>query len=244
MFEGKNYNENNYLFLTKLFNCSENYSDMVKAINKYIELNPKLSKEENKLLCNAYKNVVSDKRNSLQILLNYAKKEESKPVNKLHEISIIKEKIISELKEIFKEIHSMLDRYLIPNAQDSESKILYMKLKADYYRYHCEFAEGEEFEEISNNARKMYKEAFDLAEKELPLYNEVRLGLVLNYSVFEYDIMDNKNEGLEMASKIYNDTMKILDDVEKKRSSDNLLLIQIIKENINIWSNETEEENK
>ena len=217
---------------------------MVKAINKYIELNPKLSKEENKLLCNAYKNVVSDKRNSLQILLNYAKKEESKPVNKLHEISIIKEKIISELKEIFKEIHSMLDRYLIPNAQDSESKILYMKLKADYYRYHCEFAEGEEFEEISNNARKMYKEAFDLAEKELPLYNEVRLGLVLNYSVFEYDIMDNKNEGLEMASKIYNDTMKILDDVEKKRSSDNLLLIQIIKENINIWSNESEEENK
>ena len=244
MFEGKNYNENNYLFLTKLCNCSENYPDMVKAINKYIELNPKLSKEENKLLCNAYKNVVSDKRNSLQILLNYAKKEESKPVNKLHEISIIKEKIISELKEIFKEIHSMLDRYLIPNAQDSESKILYMKLKADYYRYHCEFAEGEEFEEISNNARKMYKEAFDLAEKELPLYNEVRLGLVLNYSVFEYDIMDNKNEGLEMASKIYNDTMKILDDVEKKRSSDNLLLIQIIKENINIWSNETEEENK
>ena len=244
MFEGKNYNENNYLFLTKLFNCSENYPDMVKAINKYIELNPKLSKEENKLLCNAYKNVVSDKRNSLQILLNYAKKEESKPVNKLYEISIIKEKIISELKEIFKEIHSMLDRYLIPNAQDSESKILYMKLKADYYRYHCEFAEGEEFEEISNNARKMYKEAFDLAEKELPLYNEVRLGLVLNYSVFEYDSMDNKNEGLEMASKIYNDTMKILDDVEKKRSSDNLLLIQIIKENINIWSNETEEENK
>ena len=244
MFEGKNYNENNYLFLTKLFNCSENYPDMVKAINKYIELNPKLSKEENKLLCNAYKNVVSDKRNSLQILLNYAKKEESKPVNKLYEISLIKEKIISELKEIFKEIHSMLDRYLIPNAQDSESKILYMKLKADYYRYHCEFAEGEEFEEISNNARKMYKEAFDLAEKELPLYNEVRLGLVLNYSVFEYDIMDNKNEGLEMASKIYNDTMKILDDVEKKRSSDNLLLIQIIKENINIWSNETEEENK
>ena len=242
MFEGKNYNENNYLFLTKLFNCSENYPDMVKAINKYIELNPKLSKEENKLLCNAYKNVVSDKRNSLQILLNYAKKEESKPVNKLHEISIIKEKIISELKEIFKEIHSMLDRYLIPNAQDSESKILYMKLKADYYRYHCEFAEGEEFEEISNNARKMYKEAFDLAEKELPLYNEVRLGLVLNYSVFEYDIMDNKNEGLEMASKIYNDTMKILDDVEKKRSSENLLLIQVIKENINTWSNETEED--
>ena len=238
MFEGKKYTAKDYLFLIKLFRDTENYPDMVKAMNKYIELNPTLSKEERKLLCNAYKNVVSDKRNSLQILL----REESKQSNKLHEISIIKEKITSELKEIFKEIHSVLDRYLIPNAQDSESKILYMKLKADFYRYHCEFAEGEEFEEMSNNARKMYKEAFDLAEKELPLYNEVRLGLVLNYSVFEYDIMDNKNEGYEMATKIYNDTMKILDDVEKKRSSENLLLIQVIKENINTWSNETEED--
>ena len=242
MFEGKKYTAKDYLFLIKLFRDTENYPDMVKAMNKYIELNPKLLKDERKFLCDAYKNIISDKRNSLHILSSLSLKEESKQTNKMHEISIIKEKIQSELKIIFQDIHSIIDRYLIPNAQDSESKILYMKLKADYFRYHCEFAEGDEFEEISNNARKMYKQTFDLAEKELPLYNEVRLGLILNYSVFEYDIMDNKNEGYEMASKTYNDTMKILDDVEKKRSSENLLLIQLIKENINIWSNEIDEE--
>ena len=242
MFEGKKYTAKDYLFLIKLFRDTENYPDMVKAMNKYIELNPKLLKDERKILCDAYKNIISDKRNSLHILSSLALKEESKQTNKMHEISIIKEKIQSELKIIFQDIHSIIDRYLIPNAQDSESKILYMKLKADYFRYHCEFAEGDEFEEISNNARKMYKQTFDLAEKELPLYNEVRLGLILNYSVFEYDIMDNKNEGYEMALKTYNDAMKILDDVEKKRASENLLLIQLIKENINIWSNEIDEE--
>ena len=242
MFEGKQYNMKEYLFLIKLFRDTENYPDMVKAMNKYIELSPKLLKEEKKLLCDAYKNVISSKRNSLHILSNLSTKGELKQTYKLREISIMKEKIQLELKEIFQVIHSVLDRYLIPNAQDSESKILYMKLKADYFRYHCEFAEGEEFEEISNNARTMYKQAFDLAEKELPLYNEIRLGLILNYSVFEYDIMDNKNEGYEMALKTYNDIMKILDDVEKKRASDNLLLIQLIKENINVWSNEIEEE--
>ena len=242
MFEGKKYTPRDYLFLIKLFRDTENYPDMVKAMNKYIELNPKLLKDEKKLLCDAYKNIISDKRNSLHILSSLSLKEESKQTNKMHEILIIKEKIQSELKTIFQDIHSIIDRYLIPNAQDSESKILYMKLKADYFRYHCEFAEGDEFEEVSNNARKMYKQTFDLAEKELPLYNEVRLGLILNYSVFEYDIMDNKNEGYEMALKTYNDTMKILDDVEKKRASENLLLIQLIKENINIWSNEIDEE--
>ena len=242
MFEGKKYTAKDYLFLIKLFRDTENYPDMVKAMNKYIELNPKLLKDERKILCDAYKNIISDKRNSLHILSSLALKEESKQTNKMHEISIIKEKIQSELKTIFQDVHSIIDRYLIPNAQDSESKILYMKLKADYFRYHCEFAEGDEFEEASNNARKMYKQTFELAEKELPLYNEVRLGLILNYSVFEYDIMDNKNEGYEMALKTYNDAMKILDDVEKKRASENLLLIQLIKENINIWSNEIDEE--
>ena len=242
MFEGKKYNQNDYLFLIKLFRTTENYADMLKSMNKYIELNPQLLSEEKKLLCDAYKNVVSDKRNSLNILSNLSLKEESKQTNKDHEILIIKEKIQSELKTIFQDNHSILDRYLIPNAQDSESKILYMKLKADYYRYHCEFAEGEEFEEASNNARKMYKEAIDLAEKELPFYNVIRLGLILNYSVFEYDIMDNKNEAYEIALKTYNESMKILDDVEKKRASENLLLIQLMKENINLWSNEIEEE--
>ena len=242
MFEGKKYNQNDYLFLIKLFRATENYANMVKAMNLYIELNPTLLKEEKKFLCEAYKNIVSDKRNSLHILSNLSIKEESKPTNKMQQISIIKEKIKSELKPILQENLTILDKYLIPNAQDSESKILYMKLKADYYRYHCEFAEGDEFEEESNNARKMYKEAFDFAEKELPLYNEIRLGLILNYSVFEYDVMDNKKEAYEMALKTYNETMKILDDVEKKRASDNLLLIQLIKENLNNWNNETEEE--
>ena len=242
MFENKNNEQKDYLFLIKLFRTTENYNDMVKAMNKYIELNPKLSKDERKLLCDAYKNIISDKRNSLHILSNLSQKEDSKQQNKTKEISIIKEKIISELITIFQEVHSIIDKYLLPNAQDNESKILYMKLKADFFRYHCEFAEGDEFEEISGETRNLYKEALDLAEKDLPLYNEIRLGLVLNYSVFEYDIMDNKNDAYDMASKIYNDIMKILDDVEKKRASENLLLVQMIKENINNWSNEIEEE--
>ena len=44
MFERKKYNQSDYLFLTKLFQVSENYNDMIKAINKYIELNPKAKK--------------------------------------------------------------------------------------------------------------------------------------------------------------------------------------------------------
>ena len=228
MFEGKKYTPGDYLYLMKLFQRTEHYPEMVKAINKYIEQNPKLSKDEQKLLCDGYKNVIADKRNSLRLLthLNKKEEEEGNQINHIKQINIIKQKIQNELLIIFKEIHSMLDKYLIPNAQDSETKVLYMKIKADYYRYHCEFGEGDEFEEAKNNGEKLYKEAYDIALKDINIYNSVRLGLALNYSVFEYEIMDNKNEAYEIAQKAYDDAMKMVDDVEKKRTSDNLLLIQ------------------
>ena len=194
MFEGKKYSSGDYLYLIKLFQRTERYPEMVKAINKYVEQNPKLSKEEQKMLCDGYKNIISDKRNSLRLLNNLNKKEEEegKQINHKKQINAIKEKIQNELLSIFKEIHSMLDKYLIPNSQDNETKILYMKIKADYYRYHCEFAEGDEFEESKNNAQKIYKEAYDLSLKNITIYNSIRLGLALNYSLFVYQHHNHK----------------------------------------------------
>ena len=244
MFEGKKYTSGDYLFLTKLFQRTERYSDMVTAINKYVELNPKLSVEERKMLCDGYKNIISDKRNSLRLLNNLNKKEEEEGNQNNHykQIKIIKSKIEEELLQIFKKIHAMLDEYLIPNAQDEETKIFYMKIKADYYRYHCEFAEEEQFEEAKKNAEKIYKEAYDMSLKGINIYNSVRLGLALNYSVFLYEIMESKNEAYDIAQKTYDDAMKVVDDLEKDRTSDNLLLIQLLKENLNLWNNEMEGE--
>ena len=242
MFEGKKYTLEDYLYLIKLFQRTERYSEMVIAINKYVELNPKLANEEKKMLCDGYKNVISNKRNSLRLLGNLNKKEEEGGNQNNHkkQIGIIKSKIETELLQIFKEIHSMLDKFLIPNAQDEETKIFYMKIKADYYRYHCEFAEGEDFEEAKKNADKIYKEAYEMALKDINIYNSIILGLALNYSVFMYEIMDNKNEAYDIAQKAYDDAMKVVDDEEKERTSDNLLLIQLLKENLNLWNNEME----
>ena len=242
MFEGKKYSLDDYVFLMKLFQKTERYPEMVKAINKYVEQNPVLNDEERKLLCDGYKNIISDKRNSLRLLSNLSKKEEEegKQINHKKQINIIREKIESELLSIFEEVHSILDKYLIPNAQNTETKVLYMKIKADYYRYHCEFAENDAFDEAKDKAEKIYKEAYDLALKEISIYNSVRLGLALNYSVFEYEIMDNKNDAYNIAQKAYDEVMKVVDDLEKDRTSENLLLIQLLKENLNLWNNEME----
>ena len=134
---------------------------MVKSINKYVELDPKLTKEERNLLSAGYKNIISDKRSSWRLLNNLEQKEEEKKnTTQSGYIKEVKRKIEKELNSIVDEIQSMIDKYLLPNAIDVENKVFYLKLKADYFRYKCEFTSDKEFDDACIKAEKAYKEAY------------------------------------------------------------------------------------
>ena len=40
-------------------------------------------------------------------------------------------------------IQGLLDKYLVPKASNAESKVFYLKMKGDYYRYLAEVATGD-----------------------------------------------------------------------------------------------------
>ena len=234
-----NYTREEYVYLSRLYEKAERFPDMVKSINKYVELDPKLTKEERNLLSAGYKNIISDKRSSWRLLNNMERKEEEKK-NTLQVANIkeIKDKIEKELNKICDEIQSVIDKYLIPNATDAENKVFYLKLKADYYRYKCEFANDKEFNDACANAEKVYQEAYEISNKELPITNSTRLGLDLNFSVFYYEIKGLKEEACNIAKNAFDESMKVLDDLEKSKAKDTLLIIQLLKENLILWKNE------
>ena len=64
-----------YIYLSKLNERAERFPEMVSSINKFIEMNPKLSKEEKNILSTGYKNIISDKRSSWRFLNNMEKRE-------------------------------------------------------------------------------------------------------------------------------------------------------------------------
>ena len=237
-----NYSREEYIYLAKLYERAERFPDMVKAINKYIELDPKLNKEERNILSAGYKNIISDKRSSWRLLNNMERKEEKKNPALSANIKEIKDKIEKELNTICNEIQSIIDKYLYPNATEAEDKVFYLKLKADYYRYKCEFSSGKEFDEACANAEKNYKEAYDISNKEMPINNSTRLGLDLNFSVFYYEIKGLKEEACNIAKTAFDESMKVLDDLEKSKAKDTLLIIQLLKENLILWTNEMNEE--
>jgi hypothetical protein len=238
MAESKVYTREECVFLSRLNEKAEKYSEMFKYINKYVELEPKLSKEERNILCSGYKYIISDKRNSLRILNNIEKRN----TYQLAYIKEIRENIEKELYQILLDIEKMLDKYLIPNAIDIENKVFYLKLKADFMRYKCEVSYGKESDDIISKTEKIYKEANDIANKELMISNSTRLGLALNYSVFFYDIKKMKEEAINIAKNAFDDAMKILDNLEISKAKDTLLIIQMLKENLIFWCNEINNE--
>ena len=125
----QNFTREEYVYLSKLYEKAERFPDMVKSINKYVELDPKLTKEERNLLSAGYKNIISDKRSSWRLLNNLEQKEEEKKnTTQSAYIKEIKEKIEKELNSIVDEIQSMIDKYLLPNAIDVENKVFYLKI--------------------------------------------------------------------------------------------------------------------
>ncbi len=238
----KNYTRDEYVYLAKLYEKADKYNEMFKFVNKFVELDPKLTKDERNILSSGYKNIVSDKRSSWRILNSLEKREEKKNSSQIVNIKEVKENIEKELTQICDEIEKIIDKCLLQNAPDIENKIFYLKLKGDYYRYKCEFVLGKDFEDVCNKADKVYKEAYDIANKELPISNSTRLGLALNYSVFYYEIKKLKDEAINIAKNAFDESMKILDDLEISKAKDTLLIIQLLKENLISWCTEMNEE--
>ena len=242
MTDYKNLTREEYVYLAKLYERAERFPDMVKWINKFVELDPKLTKDERNILSAGYKNIISDKRSSLRLLKGMMRKEEKKNASQIANIREVKSNIEKEFYKSCEEIQTIADKYLLPKATDSENKVFYLKLKGDYYRYQCEFVDDKIFDEVCGKAEKVYKEAYEIANKELPITNSTRLGLALNFSVFYYEIKGLKEEACSIAKTAFDEAMKVLDDLEKSKAKDTLLIIQLLKENLILWSNEMNEE--
>ena len=74
-----------------LTSTTRTIDDMVKTINKFVELDPKLTKDERNILSAGYKNIISNKRASWRLLNSMQKKEEKKNSNQIANIMSGKE---------------------------------------------------------------------------------------------------------------------------------------------------------
>ena len=218
------------------------FEDMIIYIKKLVTLEPNLSLNETNYLTNAYKSVVEDRRHSLRILKHIEENKSLPCFEALFDENKFKNyiKIIEvEIEEICKDILELLNEYLIPFACSPESKVLYYKLIGDYYRYMAEIATEDTERKVKNNCLNYYNAAFNISTGELSPAHPYHIGLALNFSVFYYDILKYYDIAMHMAECVYREADNELDkDSSFDYFEDSTKLLELLKENIQLWESD------
>ena len=231
-----------HLYMAKITEQTERFEDMLDAMNKVVSANAELTVEERNLLSVAYKNTIGSRRTAWRALSSIEKKEESKGSKNIGLLKGYKGKIEGELNNYCNEILNLIDSKLLEKAPDAEAEVFYHKMKGDYYRYISEYTSGDAHKNAGENAHTAYKAATDKAEKELKTTHPIRLGLALNYSVFYYEVKNNPGEACQMAKKAFDDAIADIDQIDEDQYKDATTIMQLIRDNLTLWTSELEEE--
>ncbi|CAF0782210.1 unnamed protein product [Adineta steineri] len=222
---------------SKLAEQAERYDDMANAMKKVTEANSELTNEERNLLSVAYKNVVGARRSSWRVISSIEQKTEGSE-RKQQMAKEYREKIEKELKDICQEVLTLLDKFLVPKATTPESKVFYLKMKGDYYRYLAEVATGDERQKVIEESQRAYNDAFDIAKNQMQPTHPIRLGLALNFSVFYYEILNAPDRACHLAKQAFDDAIAELDTLNEESYKDSTLIMQLLRDNLTLWTSD------
>merc|ERR1712012_1495119 len=222
----------------KLAEQAERYDDMAQSMKAVTETGIELSNEERNLLSVAYKNVVGVRRSSWRVISSIEQKTEGSE-RKQQMAKEYREKVEKELREIRNDVLGLLDQFLIPKASNAESKVFYLKMKGDYFRYLAEVAIGDSRSEVVDDSQKAYQDAYDISKSKMQPTHPIRLGLALNFSVFYYEILNSPEKACQLAKTAFDDAIAELDTLNEDSYKDSTLIMQLLRDNLTLWTSDT-----
>jgi 14-3-3 protein epsilon len=231
------------VFQARLAEQADRFEDMRDKVKKIALMDVCLTVEERNLLSIAYKNIVGSRRTAWRVLSGLEMKEKEKDRGDTVRVcQEFKKKIEEELIDICNDMMAMLDDHLIENSKnDVDSQVFYKKMKGDYYRYLAEFQAMEERQKTAELALKAYEEASHDAQGKLPKTHPIRLGLALNFSVFHYEILNSPEHACRLAKAAFDEAIAELDQLSEESYKDSTLIMQLIRDNLSLWTNDLRE---
>jgi len=228
--------------LVRVAETAERYEDMCKFVERLVEQKSAngedLDVDERNLLSVAYKNVVGAKRASWRTLAGGFDDADEDLLGRYKAI------VEEELEKICQEVLSLLTDHLCKNVKGNgdETEVFYLKMCGDYYRYLSEFKNDDDG--IKKNAEKFYREAMDVAEANLNETHPTRLGLALNFSVCYYEILKEPEKACDLAKKSFDAAIEKLDTLNDASYKDSTLIMQLLRDNLTLWTSSQDDDNQ
>jgi len=226
------------VFMARTAETAERYDDMCKFMRALVEWTDSkaekvdLTVEERNLLSVAYKNVIGARRASWRTLNVDEHKDDEL-------IKLYKRQVETELDAICKDVLDLLIGILVKNnTEENESRVFYLKMTGDYYRYLAEFITDQQYDQ---KAADMYSKALAIATKKLAPTHPIRLGLALNYSVCFYEILKDKQKACDLAKTAFDQAISKLDKLDEASYKDSTLIMQLLRDNLTLWTSDQSE---
>jgi len=233
----------------------ERYADMAVHMVEAVKANGyKLDQDGRTLFQIAFKNEIGARRTSLRNI----PVDSEDGVKKQH-IKDIKQKIIEELEklcgDVLAHIKTLLENCPTPEEikamkendplkkEAQEDKINYLKMIGDYNRYRAEYLEGDDRENVKTAASEAYGKAVELAKEALEETDPTRLGLMLNFSVFNYEVMKETEKACNLAKDAFDQAIAKLDSLSDNSYKDSTLIMQLLRDNLTLWTSENDDNN-
>jgi len=120
-------------------------------------------------------------------------------------------------------------------SQDPESEVYFLKLQADYFRYVAEVGSADDrVDKAKTRALNSYNSAIEIADQLAPA-DPIRLSLYLNFSVYCYEIYDQKDKAIAIAKQGLAEAEDDIDNIEKVKASESQFILQFLRENLTSW---------
>jgi len=228
------------VFMARTAETAERYEDMCKIMRELViatgKADQELTVEERNLLSVAYKNVIGSRRAAWRTL-NAGVDEGT--FDDL--VVAYRKQVESELSDVCLDVLDLLENTLVKNnTKENEARVFYLKMTGDYYRYLAEFVTDQKYED---KAAVFYKQAQDISTKVLDPTHPIRLGLALNYSVCFYEILKDKKAACELAKSAFDQAISGLDKLPEASYKDSTLIMQLLRDNLTLWTSESSQGN-
>lgn len=229
------------LYLARVCHLSGLQEETLKYIEEVISLkNGNINEEEKNLFFSSLKNLINFRRESWRTINALESKEIKNNSNLLSRVSELKLTLTEEIKQYINRGIKLIDDKFLKGDISDELKVIYNKTKGDYIRYIIEITPKNNEEEINilkEQANENYKIALNLSES-LGNLSTTKISLILNYSVFLYEVINDYKSAYTLANNTYQTTMKSLNDDNYDLSllKDLNKMLDILKENIIKWS--------
>lgn len=247
------FNREDFIYLAKMSEQCERFDEMLGFVRKFLSMSScMLTPEEKHVFAAAFKNAVGNRRAELRVLTVIEQKDQRRSnfqEDNLSQIVLYKEIIRKELQTLCFELIDLVDDKLLPLSKNPTDEVYLKKMKGDYFRYLAEFMpdiegnrqEGQGKNEqiaIIQNCEQCYREADILAKNNLPPTHPLRLGLQLNMSVFEYEVLQRPGRAIQIASTALDEAFANIDKIREENFKESTLIMQLLRDNLTLWSSE------